>query len=71
MKNWKSWIKGIYDTRGTNPKMLVIDSAKLDIYRKMGDSLAQMEGKKYEAELMERGIKNIKKLAVFFFTFCR
>jgi hypothetical protein len=29
-------------------------------------ALAQIEEKKYETELMERGIKNIKKLAVVF-----
>jgi len=27
MKNWKSWIKGIYDTRGLKLPMLVTGSA--------------------------------------------
>ena len=40
LKNWKSWLKGIYDTRGTTPPILVTGSAHLDIARKMGDSLA-------------------------------
>ena len=40
MKNWKSWLKGIYDTRGLMPHMLVTGSARLDTARKMGDSLA-------------------------------
>jgi uncharacterized protein len=40
LKNWKSWLKGIYDTRGTTPPILVTGSARLDIARKMGDSLA-------------------------------
>ena len=40
MENWKSWLKGIYDTRGTTPPILVTGSARLDIARKMGDSLA-------------------------------
>jgi len=40
MKNWKSWLKGIYDTRGLAPPILVTGSARLDIARKMGDSLA-------------------------------
>ena len=40
MKKWKSWIKGIYDTEGISPALLVTGSARLDIYRKGGDSLA-------------------------------
>ncbi len=37
---WKSWIKGIYDVEGVRPRLLVTGSAKMDIYRKGGDSLA-------------------------------
>ncbi len=40
LKNWKSWLKGIYDTDGIPPPILVTGSAKLDTYRKVGDSLA-------------------------------
>jgi predicted AAA+ superfamily ATPase len=40
MKNWKSWLKGIYDVEGSRPRILVTGSARLDIARKMGDSLA-------------------------------
>ena len=40
MKNWKSWIKGVYDTRGIPPAILVTGSARLDLLRKGGDSLA-------------------------------
>ncbi len=40
IKKWKSWIKGIYDTEGVRPRLLVTGSARLDIYRKGGDSLA-------------------------------
>lgn len=40
MKNWKSWIKGIYDTDGIRPSLLVTGSARLDTYKKTGDSLA-------------------------------
>ena len=32
-KNWKRWIKGIYDTEAL--KMLVTGSARLDIFRKI------------------------------------
>ncbi|MEI6790271.1 MAG: ATP-binding protein [Myxococcaceae bacterium] len=40
MKKWKSWLKGIYDTEGGRPRLLVTGSAKFDTYKKMGDSLA-------------------------------
>lgn len=40
LKNWKSWLKGIYDTESIPPSILVTGSAKLDTYRKVGDSLA-------------------------------
>ncbi|MDH7511345.1 MAG: ATP-binding protein [Clostridiales bacterium] len=40
MKNWKSWLKGIYDTEGIPPALLITGSARLDLYRRGGDSLA-------------------------------
>jgi len=40
MKKWKSWIKGIYDVEGISPSLLVTGSARLDTYKKGGDSLA-------------------------------
>ena len=40
LKNWKSWIKGVYDTEGIPPALVVTGSAKLDTYKKVGDSLA-------------------------------
>lgn len=40
MKNWKSWLKGIYDTEGISPHLLVTGSARLDTYRKGGESMA-------------------------------
>ena len=40
MKKWKSWIKGIYDVEGIPPALLVTGSARLDTYRKGGESLA-------------------------------
>ena len=36
---WKSWIKGIYDTKPTHQQYLVTGSARLDVYRRGGDSL--------------------------------
>ncbi len=40
MTNWKSWIKGVYDTEGIPPSLLVTGSARLDTYKKGGESLA-------------------------------
>lgn len=36
---WKSWIKGIYDVSRQKHSFLVTGSARLDIYRRGGDSL--------------------------------
>src|SRR4051812_17737806 len=38
MKFWKRWLKGIYDTEGIRPRILVTGSARLDIIKKVGDS---------------------------------
>ncbi len=40
MKKWKGWLKGIFDTEGVTPQILVTGSARLDIAKRMGDSLA-------------------------------
>jgi predicted AAA+ superfamily ATPase len=40
MPKWKSWLKGIYDTEGIPPAIVVTGSSKLDTYKRMGDSLA-------------------------------
>lgn len=40
MKSWKRWLKGVYDTEGLPPEILVTGSARLDIHRRAGDSLA-------------------------------
>lgn len=36
---WESWIKGVWDSRPTDQTYLVTGSARLDIYKKGGDSL--------------------------------
>lgn len=36
---WKQWIKGIYDTKPAEQQYLVTGSARLDVYRRGGDSL--------------------------------
>jgi len=40
MPEWKTFLKGIFDVDGTKPALLVTGSAKLDAFRKVGDSLA-------------------------------
>ena len=40
MRQWKSWIKGVFDTEGARPRLLVTGSARLNQLRKAGDSLA-------------------------------
>ena len=36
---WKSWIKGVYDVQQDEHRFLVTGSARLDVYRRGGDSL--------------------------------
>jgi hypothetical protein len=40
MPEWKTYLKGIFDVEGIKPALLVTGSAKLDAFRKVGDSLA-------------------------------
>jgi hypothetical protein len=56
LKNWKSWLKGIYDTEGVPPSIIVTGSAKLDVYKKVGDSLA---GRFFQFRLHPLDLKEI------------
>jgi len=38
-RRWRSWLKGVYDLHGDRHAMLVTGSARLDAYRRGGDSL--------------------------------
>jgi len=40
MKGWKNFLKGLFDTRPDHLRILVTGSARLDTFRKGGDSLA-------------------------------
>ena len=57
MKNWKSWIKGIYDKEGVRPRIIVTGSARLDVFKKGGDSLA---GRHYYYRLHPFCMKELK-----------
>ncbi len=59
MHLWKRWLKGIYDTEGVRPRILVTGSAKLNAYRKMGDSLA---GRYFQYRLYPFDLKEAKQL---------
>lgn len=40
LKKWKSWIKGVYDTEKGKNQFILTGSARLDTFKKSGDSLA-------------------------------
>lgn len=40
MKGWKNYLKGVFDTKPPEQKILVTGSARLDTFRQFGDSLA-------------------------------
>lgn len=56
MPKWKSWLKGVFDKEGLLPRLLVTGSARLDIVRKMGDSLA---GRFFQYRLYPLDIKEL------------
>ena len=56
MKEWKRWIKGVYDKEGVKPQLLMTGSAKLDVYRKVGDSLA---GRYFQYRLHPLDLKEV------------
>ena len=53
---WKSWIKGIYDVEGVTPNLLVTGSARMDTFKKGGDSLA---GRHYYFRLHPFSLKEV------------
>lgn len=57
VKKWKNWLKGVYDTEGVRPRLLVTGSARLDAYRRGGDSLA---GRFYSYRLHPFSVSEIK-----------
>jgi len=40
LKNWKNYVKGVYDTKPNSLKLLITGSARLQAYSATGDSLA-------------------------------
>ncbi len=59
MTKWKSWLKGVWDTEEKPPSILVTGSAKLDTYKKVGDSLA---GRFFQYRLHPLDLKEIHQI---------
>ena len=60
-KNWKKWLKGVFDTEGLPPGIVVTGSARLDSYRKTGDSLA---GRFFHFRLHPFDVKEVCKIGI-------
>ena len=58
MKKWKLWLKGVYD-EGLSQKILVTGSARLDLAKRVGDSLA---GRYFTYRLNPLDLKELKGL---------
>lgn len=56
MKNWKNYLKGIFDSKMQNQSILVTGSARLDTLRKSGDSLA---GRYFHLRLNPLSVKEV------------
>ncbi len=58
MKNWKIYLKGIFDTRVNNQAILVTGSVRLDTFRQSGESLA---GRYHHLRLNPISVKELDK----------
>lgn len=58
MPNWKNYLKGLFDTKLESMRILVTGSARLDIYDKLGDSLA---GRYFRHRLLPLSLSEINK----------
>jgi predicted AAA+ superfamily ATPase len=59
MDGWKNYLKGLYDTKNENLKILVTGSARLDIFDYLGDSLA---GRYFRHRLLPISLAELKQL---------
>jgi uncharacterized protein len=62
MPGWKNRLKGIFDTREPHLKLLVTGSARLEMYRQVGDSLA---GRFFRHRLMPFSLAELTKVNEF------
>ena len=56
---WKQWLKGIYDTNDYGNNFIVTGSARLDTYKKVGDSLA---GRYFQYRLHPLDVREVCKI---------
>ncbi len=61
MKNWKNYLKGVFDTKNEKLKILVTGSARLNTFRQSGDSLA---GRFFLHRLLPFSLSEIKNQAI-------
>jgi uncharacterized protein len=59
MSGWKNYLKGLYDTKPDSMRILVTGSARLDIYDKLGDSLA---GRYFRHRLLPLSLSEINQV---------
>ena len=57
--NWKQWLKGVYDTNESGNNYIVTGSARLDTFKKVGDSLA---GRYFQYRLHPLDVREISKV---------
>jgi predicted AAA+ superfamily ATPase len=57
MQGWKRFLKGVYDTRPASMRIMVTGSARLDTFRRGGDSLA---GRFFAHHLMPLSLSELK-----------
>lgn len=60
MRLWKRWLKGHYDTQKKHHPIVVTGSARLDAYKKFGDSLA---GRFFQFRLLPLDVKELVRMA--------
>lgn len=60
MRQWKRWLKGHYDTRSGHAPLLVTGSARIDTYKKVGDSLA---GRFFQFRLFPLDVKELVQIS--------
>lgn len=61
MPEWKNYLKGVFDTKPENLKILATGSARLDMFRQTGDSLA---GRFFTHRLMPFSISELQKESI-------
>ena len=61
MPIWKSYIKGVYDTKPETQSILVTGSARLETYRQSGESLA---GRYFHIRLYPLSVKEYRRYAI-------